>query len=86
MPLGRGGALKSKQILLALSVAIAVGLVVAAVMTFLDWRVNPGGLFQSERGTDWTIVRDTAWSWFAPTALLASLVALSVAFWLARRK
>ena len=50
------------------------GLVVAAAMTIMDWRLNPGGIFHSELGTDWTVVAETALSWLWPVALLALLV------------
>jgi len=50
-----------------------MGLLVAAVMTILDWRLNPGGIFHNAHGTDWKMVRETAFSWFLPVALVASV-------------
>lgn len=50
-----------------------VGLVVSVVMTFLDWRLNPAGLFYDESGTDWAIVTETAFSWLWPVALVTFL-------------
>jgi phosphotransferase system glucose/maltose/N-acetylglucosamine-specific IIC component len=58
---------------------LVAGLLVAGVMAFLDWRVNPGGLFHDSSGTDWLIVRATAWSWFWPIALLVAAIAAPIA-------
>ncbi len=65
---------------------LVAGLLVAGVMTFLDWRVNPGGLFHDSSGTDWLIVRETAWSWFWPVALLVATIAAPIAWLLLRQK
>ncbi len=73
-----------KRLLLVLAFGAAVGFVVAALMTFLDWRLNPGGIFHGPRGTDWSIVMETAFSWFAPVSALAVVLALPVAIWNAR--
>ena len=69
---------------LAAVVGLLTGLVVSATMTFMDWRLNPAGLFRSERGTDWAIVSETALSWFMPvslgTFLAAAIVLYSIAW------
>ncbi|MGB5353484.1 MAG: hypothetical protein WBN32_07745 [Woeseia sp.] len=64
---------------------LLAGLLVSVVMTFLDWRLNPGGIFHSTTGTDWAIVRATAWTWFWPVALLVAAIALPVVWFLLRR-
>ena len=55
-----------------LSFLVALG--VAGAATFLDWRANPGQLFQDHAGTRWSVVWDTFISWFLPTLLLAALI------------
>ena len=74
-----------KYVLLALLFGAGVGLTVAAVMTFLEWRLNPGGIFHGAEGTNWSFVMDTALSWFGPVFVFASVLALPVAIWLSRR-
>lgn len=69
----------------SLLIGVAVGFAVAAVMTGLDWRLNPGGVFRGESGTHWRPVGETFVSWFWPVWLAASGVALAVA-WLRDRR
>jgi hypothetical protein len=72
--------------MLAVAVGVAFGLIVASVMTFLDWRLNPGGIFHDAQGTDWGIVSETAVRWFTPIAAAMGGVAAVVLFLLSRRK
>ena len=72
--------------MLAVTVGVVFGLIVASVMTFLDWRLNPGGIFHDAQGTDWGIVSETAVSWFTPIAAAAGAVAAVVLFLISRRK
>lgn len=60
-------------------------LVISAVMTLRDWRLNPGGIFHGEAGTHWQVVFETAWSWFWPSVLLVALLAALLAPVLMRR-
>ena len=78
--------MKTRIWMLGLLVGALVGLVVASVMTFLDWRLNPGGIFRDAQGTDWTVVTETAVSWFAPISGLVSVLAILVLLWIARRR
>lgn len=59
---------------------IAVGVIVAAVMTFIDWRLNPGGIFHAEGHTNWAIVRETAFSWFWPVTAIVTAATLLACF------
>lgn len=59
-------------------IALLIGLIVALVMTFLDWRLNPGGIFRGDTGTDWARVAETAGSWFYPIAAAAGAVLVPV--------
>jgi len=73
---------------LAAVVGLLVGLVVSAVMTFVDWRHNPASIFHNESGTDWTIVAETALSWLGPVALvtfLATVIVLCSIAWIRSR-
>ncbi len=73
---------------LAAIVGVLTALVVSAVMTFMDWRLNPAGIFHDEAGTDWAIVTETALSWLWPVALaifLAAAVVLYAVTWIRAR-
>ena len=54
--------------------ALVIGLVLAAMVagtaTAIDWYENPGGIFRSAQGTQWSFVLETFISWFWPFALL----------------
>ena len=63
----------------------AVGLAVAATMTYMDWRLNPGGIFHDAENTHWAIVWDTAISWFLPVGAIATALAWLVLYLLSRR-
>ena len=62
-----------------------LALAVAAVAVFLDWRINPGGLFHDESGTNWRILGETGLSWFLPllpaTCGLSALVLGILGYW-----
>jgi hypothetical protein len=59
-------------------VGLTAGVLVSATMTFLDWRLNPTGLFHGEQGTHWRVVAETALSWFWPVALIAAVLTILV--------
>ena len=59
----------------AVVIGVLIGLVVSSVMTFMDWRLNPAGIFHNEAGTDWEVVTETALSWLWPVALATCLTA-----------
>jgi hypothetical protein len=65
--------------------ALPVGCLVASTMSFLDWRLNPGGLFHGPGGTSWRVVWETWVSWFVPVFFLVAAVALSVVLWRSQR-
>jgi len=71
---------------LAAVVGLLTGLVVSAAMTFVDWRLNPASMFHNERGTDWTVVTETALSWLGPVALVTFFVTVVVLYSIARIK
>ena len=78
-----------KNAVKAIFFGVALGLFVASLMTFLDWRENPSGIFHGDNGTNWVFVRETFSSWFSPVAVPASIFALSGVFlfaWAKRRK
>lgn len=70
---------------IAVAVAAGVGAVVAGLMTFLDWRLNPGDIFYGDAGTNWVVVQETFLSWFGPVFTAAAAIALIVAWILGRR-
>lgn len=67
-------------------VGLLAGLVVSVPMTIADWRLNPAGIFHNEQGTNWTIVAETALSWFWPVALVALATTVLVHSWFFRRR
>ncbi len=69
----------------AVLLGATVGFIVASVISFLDWQLNPGGIFHSDLGTNWRFVWDTWISWFIPVFLVGSAVSVPVLFWLSKR-
>ena len=72
--------MKRKYWIIGVLIGLMAGLVVGFVMTVLDWRLNPGGIFHTAQGTDWAVVVETAVSWFSPVSIIASAIALLVIF------
>ena len=66
-------------------IGLAAGLVVAGVMTYLDWRLNPGGIFHGTAGTNWPVLLETVWTWFLPVGPLEAALSTAVLFGLRRR-
>lgn len=66
-------------------IGVAAGLLAAIVMSYLDWRKNPSGIFHNEAGTNWGFVFETAVSWFVPVALIASVLSITVLVFYSRR-
>ena len=71
--------MRLRRPLLALLTATGVSIVLALVMTALDWRKNPGGIFHSMTGTHWSVVADTFSSWVWPSVLLLAPMFLIIA-------
>ncbi len=69
----------------ALLLGVTVGFIVASVMSFLDWRLNPSGIFHSDLGTNWRFVWDTWISWFMPVFVVGSAVSIPALSWLSKR-
>lgn len=74
-----------RRLAIAVLIGGATGTLLALSMSYMDWRLNPGGIFQSSAGTNWAAVRETWISWFIPAFLLASIIATAVLVWKARR-
>jgi len=77
--------MSQRCLLYAMVLGTAVGFVTASVMSFLDWRLNPSGIFHSELGTNWRFVWDTWLSWFVPMFVVGSVAAVVVFLWMSRR-
>ncbi len=69
----------------AVLLGTTVGFIVASVISFLDWQLNPSGIFHSDLGANWQFVWDTWISWFIPILLVGSAVSVPVLFWLSKR-
>ena len=63
-----------------LALGLAASAVLAIVMTYADWRLNPGGIFWNKQGTNWAIVWETLVSWFVPTIPAAVILSVAVLF------
>ena len=72
--------MRSRIWLSGAALGVVASLVLALVMTYADWRLNPGGLFHGDSGTDWQVVWDTAVSWFVPTIPAAVILSVAVLF------
>ncbi len=70
----------------AMLIGATAGLFVASVVSFLDWQLNPSGIFHSDLGTNWRIVWETWISWFVPVFVIGSAVSVPVLFWFSKRK
>ncbi len=78
-------ALRQKSWIIGGSVAAVVGIAVAIFFTVADWKQNPGGIFQSESGTHWGVVLETALSWFLPVAVIVFVLVTAIHYLLAPR-
>jgi hypothetical protein len=84
--LGRMKPFRARSMLFGLVGSVVAGLGVALPTTWADWRLNPAGIFRSESGgTDWSIVLETALSWFVPVAIPVFLVVAGIHHWLSNR-
>lgn len=79
-------AMNRKHWMLGIVMGLGGGLTVAVIMTFLDWRINPDGLFHDANGTHWPVVLETAFSWFAPATLFVGITAWVALFAIAHIK
>jgi uncharacterized membrane protein len=66
--------------------ALLVALIGSIVPTFIDWRLNPGGIFRGSEGTNWGVVVETIWTWFWPLFLVIVPIAVLLYAWLEHRK
>lgn len=75
-----------RTVKLVLLFAVLVSFSTSSIVTLMDWRTNPGAVFQSETGTQWRAVWDTWISWFAPLSALSFVVGLLLfAAWISWR-
>ncbi len=63
-----------------LALGVVASAVLAMVMTYADWRLNPGHIFRDEQGTHWTMVWETLVSWFVPTIPAAVILSVAILF------
>jgi len=67
-----------KHWITGLALGAAIAFLVAAAMTYADWKLNPAGIFHGPGGTNWGFVRDTLISWFLPVFPVAAAFALLI--------
>jgi len=65
----------------AAAVIVVFVLSTSGIMTWLDWRVNPSGLFHGQDGTNWPVVGETMLSWLWPLTLLGVVMLLPLWLW-----
>lgn len=58
----------------SLTSGFLAGAIVATIATFLDWRLNAGGIFRSAGGSNWRVIAETAFSWWWPVAIATTIV------------
>jgi hypothetical protein len=75
-----------RSIRVGMAWALIIALGVAIVPTFMDWRLNPGGLFHGGIGTHWGVVLETAWTWFWPVFLGVVPLTVLVHAWVVHEK
>jgi len=78
--------IEERSIRTGLAWALFFAFAVALVPTFLDWRLNPGGLFHGADGTSWAVVLETAWTWFWPVFLGVVPITVLAHAWFTGRK
>ena len=76
--------MRTRSLNVGVLAGLCAGVLAAVVMSFLDWRRNPSGLFHDEHGTNWPIVAETAFSWFWPVALFVFVAACAAHYLLTR--
>lgn len=55
-----------------------IALIVTLVVTIWEWIENPSDIFHGSEGTHWSIVWETAMSWFIPTFLYVTATCLGI--------
>ena len=49
--------------MMLLLISLIIALIISVFATWLDWRVNPSGLFYSDSDIHWAVVWETLSSW-----------------------
>jgi hypothetical protein len=78
--------MRSRSWIIGTVFGLLAGFLVAIPMTVLDWHLNPSGVFHDETGTHWTVVAETAISWFWPVAVLVLAITVLLLAWLSRAR
>lgn len=78
--------MRIKHWLLGLVIGLTAGVLTGAFYAYSDWRLNPGGIFRNDHGTDWGIVMETVTSWWVPVAGWVTFLSWVVLFLVLRRK
>ena len=72
--------MNARLLWLGLALGMFASAVLAMVMTYADWRLNPAGIFRTDAGTDWAIVRETLVSWFVPSIPAAVILSVAILY------
>lgn len=59
-------------------IGLIVALIVSSTVTAFEVWQNPGGIYRSTSGTNWTMVQETWSSWFLPTLLIVGGAAVAL--------
>lgn len=59
-----------KRVRTPLALASIFSLLLSVVMTAINWHNNPAELFYRDEQTQWQVVFETFYSWFAPSLLI----------------
>lgn len=78
--------MKTKFWIIGILSGLITGMVVAGIMTYQNWQLNPSGIFHNAEGTNWAVVWETALSWLLPVWALGSALVLIILLIISRLK
>lgn len=75
-----------KALTFGIVAAFIVGILLATIMTLIDWTENPSEIFHDDTGTRWNFVYETFSSWLWPTSLFAFPIITLIRFFIGSKK
>ncbi|MGH1364441.1 MAG: hypothetical protein ACRBF0_12855 [Calditrichia bacterium] len=69
-----------KNYRIAILAGVGVSVLISGGMALWNWLENPGSIFQTADGTNWSFIWETFGSWFLPLILLLLPIFLLTAY------